>query len=63
MTKRYDTHNRFAEEADTIPSRLDELTVHRRVAEREQRRAGWRRNFAIFAAVVVVALVARMMAS
>ena len=62
MNKRLDNHNRFAEEIDTIPSRLDELTSHRRLAEREQRRAGWRRNFSIFAAVVVLALIARWLA-
>lgn len=63
MAKRFDTHNRFADEADTIPSRLDDLTLHRRLEERERRRAGWRRNLSIFAALIVAGLIAKMVGS
>lgn len=55
MARRFNTHNRFAEELDSTPSRLDELTFHNRLEERAMRAAGWRRNLA-YAVLTIVAV-------
>lgn len=52
MARRSNTHNRFSAELDSEPSRLDELTFHSRLEERERRAAGWRRNLLYMALIV-----------
>lgn len=46
----------YDDEPDTVPSRLDALTLHSRLEQREQYRDGWRRNLSIVA-LVLIALV------
>ncbi|MGJ7490247.1 hypothetical protein [Variovorax sp. ZT4R33] len=48
---------RYDDEPDTVPSRLDALTLHSRLEQREQYRDGWRRNLSIIALVLIGALV------
>ena len=56
MANRLTTHNRFhAEDLESMPSQLDELTLHSRLEQPEQRSKGWLRNVAIGALVVLVA--------
>ncbi|CAN7164250.1 hypothetical protein LJR290_000170 [Variovorax sp. LjRoot290] len=62
MSRRFNTHNRFAAELDSAPSRLEDLTLHHRLEEREQRTSGWRRNMGVAALVVVAVLVAMFIA-
>ncbi|MDR6539690.1 hypothetical protein [Variovorax soli] len=58
IAKQLNTHDRFhADELDTVPSRLDELTLHSRLEQREQHRKGWLRNLTIAAVVTVVVMV------
>ncbi|RST50001.1 hypothetical protein [Variovorax sp. MHTC-1] len=58
MAKRFNTHNRFAEELDSAPSGLEELTFYRRLEEHERRAAGWRRNLSVAALAIVAVVVA-----
>ena len=59
MAKRLNTHNRFhADEPETGPSRLEELTLHGRLEQREHYRKGWLRNLTIGGLVAVIAFIA-----
>jgi hypothetical protein len=62
MTDPIENNERYPNEPDTIPSRLDELTAHRRLEQREVHRAGWRRNLSILGVVIAVAVIVRMLA-
>jgi len=62
MAKRFNTHNRFAAQLDSAPSRLDELTFEHRFQEREQRATGWRRNFSFAALAIALVLTALFVA-
>jgi hypothetical protein len=62
MAKRLNTHNRFAAELDSAPSRLDELTFHHRLEERERSATVWRRNLSFAALVIVVVAVVMFIA-
>ncbi len=61
MTNQSIPQEHDAWEADTIPSRLDELTASSRLAEREQYAAGWRRNLLIAALVAVIAAIVALL--
>jgi hypothetical protein len=62
MSRRFNTHNRFAAELDSAPSRLEDLTLHHRLEEREQSASGWRRNLSVAALLVVAVLVTMFIA-
>jgi hypothetical protein len=57
MSRRFSTHNRFAAELDSAPSRLEDLTLQHRLEEREQRASGSRRNLFVAALLIVAVLV------
>jgi hypothetical protein len=57
MSRRFNTHNRFAAELDSAPSRLEELTLHHRLEESERHASGWRRNLSVAALLVIAVLV------
>jgi hypothetical protein len=62
MARRIDKHNRFADEPSTAPSRFEEMNFDGQLVERDRRRAGWLRNFAILAVLIAVALLVMMVA-
>lgn len=47
MSRRFDTHNRFAAALDSVPSDLEVLTLHPQPEQSERRTAGWRRSLAV----------------
>lgn len=53
------TAGRYDDEPDTVPSRLDALTLHSRLERREQYRNGWRRNLSIVALILIASALAR----
>jgi hypothetical protein len=61
MAKRLDTHNRFAAELDSAPSRLDDLSFEHQREKHRRHAAAWR-NWAFAALVVVVAGIAAYIA-
>lgn len=62
MARHLDNHNRSDDKSSTDLSRFEEMNLERRLVEREQHRVGWLRNFAILAALIVVALLANLLA-